>query len=209
MSSTSQSFFNGRVLRGIAAGLLFGALFGYGIANAVFNSKDSETALAVKRMIDQKDTQSALERHFIEQMVPHHQGAIDMARLVMQKSKKPEVRTMAQNILATQQMEIDDMREWYKEWFKKDLTNTSGHAMHGEMGMSTMHGDLTSLATAPNFDLEFVRQMIPHHESAVMMAKMLLATSPREELEQLANNIIATQSQEIADMQQWQEEWAQ
>ena len=59
-----------------------------------------------------------IDEHFIEQMIPHHDGAIDMAKLALQKAKRPEIKTLAENIISAQEKEITDMQGWYKSWYK-------------------------------------------------------------------------------------------
>lgn len=81
---------------------------------------------------------------------------------------------------------------------------------HGGMGMQTMgmEGDLDKLKSAPDFDLEFITQMIPHHEMAVMMARMLSASTERKEMQKLADDIITSQSKEIEMMKSWYDAWS-
>jgi uncharacterized protein (DUF305 family) len=52
------------------------------------------------------------DRDFLAMMIPHHQGAIDMARVVIASGKNPEVRKFAEGIIAHQQAEIDQMNRW-------------------------------------------------------------------------------------------------
>ena len=59
-----------------------------------------------------------IDEHFIEQMIPHHDGAIDMAKLALQKAKRPEIKTLAENIISAQSKEIEQMQNWYKSWYK-------------------------------------------------------------------------------------------
>lgn len=75
------------------------------------------------------------------------------------------------------------------------------------MHMDGMTGDLNTLTSAADFDREFVTQMIPHHEMAIMMAQMLQSSTQRSEMKQLAANIITSQSQEIDLMRSWLKEW--
>jgi uncharacterized protein (DUF305 family) len=52
------------------------------------------------------------DRDFLAMMIPHHQGAIDMARIIIASGKRPEVRKFAEDIIAHQQAEIDLMNRW-------------------------------------------------------------------------------------------------
>lgn len=54
---------------------------------------------------------------FINAMIPHHEGAIDMAKQALEKSNRPEIKTLAQNIITSQQKEIDQMLQWRKDWY--------------------------------------------------------------------------------------------
>jgi uncharacterized protein (DUF305 family) len=56
---------------------------------------------------------------FIEMMIPHHQGAIEMAKEALQQAKHPEIKQLAQNIINAQQAEIQKMNEWKAAWQKR------------------------------------------------------------------------------------------
>ena len=51
---------------------------------------------------------------FVKGMIPHHQGAIDMAKILLEHGKDPELKTLAEGIIAAQTTEIAQMREWLK-----------------------------------------------------------------------------------------------
>ena len=154
-----------------------------------------------------------IDRHFIEEMIPHHDGAIAMAELALERSKRPEILNLSKEIIEAQKRENAQMRAWYADWFGGEPSGSSG--MGGRMGhggmdkkMMGMEGDLKKLKSAPDFDLEFVEQMIPHHEMAVMMARMLSASTERSEMKKLANEVITSQSTEIEMMREWYEVWS-
>lgn len=56
------------------------------------------------------------DKSFIEQMIPHHQGAIEMAKLAKENAYHQEIKDMADDIISAQTSEINMMREWEKTW---------------------------------------------------------------------------------------------
>ncbi len=66
-------------------------------------------------MLDGK-TGDEFDAAFLAMMIPHHQGAIDMAKLVLKNAKHEELKTLANAIIAAQQMEIDQMQAWQTAW---------------------------------------------------------------------------------------------
>lgn len=152
---------------------------------------------------------SNIDRHFIEQMIPHHEGAIEMAKLAQMRSKHPEIQTLAIAMIKSQSGEITQMQSWYRNWYGGDVPVDSNIGMG--MGRGMMHGgmmggqtsDIEALNTTPDFDKAFLEEMIPHHQMAVMMARMLLSGSNRTEMKQLAQDIIDAQNAEIELMRSW------
>jgi DUF305 family protein family protein len=55
------------------------------------------------------------DRDFVTQMIPHHQGAVDMARILLVHGADPELRQLAKGIIAEQQNEIQLMRAWLEK----------------------------------------------------------------------------------------------
>lgn len=69
----------------------------------------------MSRMLEGK-TGDDFDKAFIEGMIPHHQGAIDMANMALISAKHGEIREMATEIITAQQREIDMMNQWLKDW---------------------------------------------------------------------------------------------
>ena len=158
------------------------------------------------------DQLGQIDAHFIEQMIPHHEDAITMANLALTRAQHPEITALANDIIRTQAAEIDQMKQWYASWFGREVSNLSTAMGHGE-GMMMQGGmmgnatDMNSLENAELFDQAFIEQMIPHHQMAVMMAQMLLASTNRPEMKQLAENIVSAQTAEINQMRDWYQTW--
>ena len=145
---------------------------------------------------------------FLDTMSAHHQAAIQMAGPCESKAQHAEVNALCGNIISSQQKEIADMQSWRDKWFP-----SAAPAMNMEMaGMndSMKRMDMKKLATLSGneFDLEFIKQMMPHHQGAVVMANEALQKSTKPEIKALANAIIKAQEAEIGQMKQWQAEWS-
>jgi uncharacterized protein (DUF305 family) len=148
-----------------------------------------------------------LDLRFIDAMILHHQGAIQMAKEALQKSKRPEIKQLAEAIIKAQEKEIAQMEQWRKAWYPK--APQSPMAWHGEMGhmmpMTKMQKESMMMASNlgradKNFDGRFIDAMIPHHEGALLMAQEVKQKTKRSEIWQLANDILTTQKAEIDRM---------
>ena len=167
------------------------------------------------------------DQQFIDMMVPHHEGAVEMARIAEQRSQRPEIRQMASDILRTQASEIEQMKAWRKAWFGSDQTppmsrmpmvdgmqmsTEGGHAKHGGSGSSSqtmdMAADVEKLRTAPDpFDRAFIDAMIPHHQDAIEASKAAASRSQRDEVKTLAREIVDGQQREVDALRQWRQSW--
>jgi uncharacterized protein (DUF305 family) len=61
--------------------------------------------------------ESDFDRAFIDAMIPHHQSAIDAARIALSEAERPGIRTLAEAIIDAQQREIDEMTAWREAWY--------------------------------------------------------------------------------------------
>ena len=144
---------------------------------------------------------------FLDTMIAHHEGAVEMAKPAVAKTQNAELKTFASQIVADQTGEIAEMKRWREQWFagKPSALNMQMAGM-----MDSMKGmDMTRMNTASGtaFDLEFVNQMTPHHQGAVVMAREALTKAEHAEIKTLANQIINSQEAEIKRMQDWKTKW--
>ena len=145
---------------------------------------------------------AAFDRAFIDAMVPHHEGAIEMAKAAKEAGlSQPDLVKVADDILATQQDEIDQMKEWRGEWFGSSTIDPNGAAALGlsesEMGMEH---DADALMSSGDVDTDFAQMMITHHEGAIEMAKLADDRAEHDEIKELAAAIISAQEREIEVM---------
>jgi uncharacterized protein (DUF305 family) len=63
--------------------------------------------------------QKPFDEAFIDAMIPHHRSAIEMAQVALENSDNPKIKELAQNIIGAQQREIEQMKQWRKEWYPK------------------------------------------------------------------------------------------
>lgn len=57
------------------------------------------------------------DERFIDMMISHHQGAINMAKDALQKAQHPEIKQLSQKVIDAQQKEIVQLKTWHKEWY--------------------------------------------------------------------------------------------
>ena len=154
-----------------------------------------------------------VDKTFIEMMIPHHQGAVEMAQMAVNQAKNPEVKKLAESIIKDQNREVEQMQTWYKQWYATPVPRTNmdmqmHHGMGQEMMMVMQQQEMmdkemmAALQNASNFDRKFLREMTNHHQMALMMAGMVVDSAVHPETRKLAQSVIQSQSAEIEKMRQ-------
>lgn len=173
---------------GIAVGLSGGEKSATASGEVITN-RAHETKM---RNMDLMDTLS--ERDFIENMIPHHEEAIDTAQETLARgATTPEVKLLLQNITEAQIEEVENMKEWYKEWYGVEYADTGTY--------QPMMRNLERLSGV-NIDRTFLEDMIHHHMGAIMMANAVQKYIEHDDTRILTENIRVTQTQEISEMRQ-------
>ena len=146
------------------------------------------------------------DAQFLDTMIAHHTGAVEMAQMVAGKTENQELNRFAQKIISDQNREIAQMKSWREQWFagKTSALNMDMPGMKESMAM-----DMSKLDSArgARFDLAFVEAMTPHHVGAVVMSQDALKRAEHQEIKTLATEIIKSQTAEIEQMRDWQTKW--
>ena len=175
------------------------------VVTACADSKSgtSET-VAGADLSDVSEGANADDAMFAQMMIPHHEQAIVMADLAVDRAEDPSLLALAAEIKAAQDPEIDLMASWLKQWGIPQMSGDDAMMSHGSHGMQGMlsQAQLDALASTQGatFDAMFAQYMIEHHEGAVAMAEDVLARGSHPAVAALAREIIVTQEKEIVQL---------
>ena len=158
---------------------------------------------------------SAGDIMFAQMMIPHHEQALEMSLIALDRSTVEEVRGLAQQIYDGQGPEIEQMKGWIDSargstgmfhempdgsLMPNDMTGGTMMDGHSMAGMAS-DSDLAKLGSldSPEFDVLFLQLMIEHHKGALEMVQMIENSSNAEAMA-LAEQIVAAQKLEIDEM---------
>ncbi|MDN4175821.1 DUF305 domain-containing protein [Nocardioides sp. SOB77] len=146
---------------------------------------------------------------FAQNMIVHHQQALDMTDLAEGRDLDPEFQQLVDDIRTAQEPEIETMTSWLESW-GEDVPESGMSGMdHGGMDMGDSMGgmmteeDMSSLdaAEGDEFRTMFLEMMIGHHKGAIDMAKTEQANGSNAEAVALADDIVSAQEAEVAKME--------
>ncbi len=157
---------------------------------------------------------NAQDMSFAQEMIPHHQQAVEMSDMAVSQASSAKVKDLATRIKVAQGPEIEQMKGWLSSWGEPVAAKADGGGMAGMnhgggskddlagMGMMT-DAQMKELGAArgAEFDRMFLTMMIGHHEGAVTMARTELDKGKHAPAKQLAQAIIDAQQKEISEMQ--------
>ena len=158
------------------------------------------------------------DKEYLEHMIPHHQVAVDISILLQKKTKNPEMQDILRKIIWVQNYEIQLMRYMAKSLPENDMSTSEIDMVRnytitiGDLTKPNKVG-LTKTYCDPHFfdpkkhmkhmkhmkldDKMYIKHMIPHHQVAVDMSKVLLKNTKNDFMIYLANRIIRSQNAEI------------
>jgi uncharacterized protein (DUF305 family) len=175
---------------------------GGGMAGMDHSSMDDGSMGMAREMVMENGRYS--DERFIDAMVPHHRGAVEMAEVALENADHEKISSLAENIVCAQEAEIEELKAIKEQEFgiSEVPMEMSAQEMKA-MGMT----DPQVLAGRRPFDKAFIDAMIPHHRSANAMASVTLRESHNAQIKEIARAIVDAQEKEIAQMQRWREEW--
>jgi uncharacterized protein (DUF305 family) len=166
------------------------------------SSSASSSALAATQAHNQADVT------FAQDMIPHHQQAIQMSDIMSGKQGiDPRVLALANQIKTAQGPEIQQMQTWLNQWGQPTMAMTPG-LTPGLTPGTLMPGmladrDMTALQSAQGVDASrlFLTGMTQHHQGAIAMAQDEIKAGQYPPAIALAHSIATSQQQEITTMQ--------
>jgi uncharacterized protein (DUF305 family) len=155
---------------------------------------------------------------FMQRMIGHHAQALAMTALLPSRTRRDDMRLLAERIDVSQRDEIASMRRWLQRHGATVPDTAAAHMHHDAASMGAMAGHDAAMpgmltaaelerlaqATGPDFDRLFLQSMIRHHQGAIAMVAALFATrgaGQDAEVFAFASDVDTDQRAEIARMQ--------
>lgn len=127
---------------------------------------------------------------YVNQIIPHHQGALEMARAVVDSAPNPEVREAAARVIEDQEKEIGELTTFLKDTYGQDVKPDERMAMDPAMIDQIRNAD-PAMA-----EKMFLLSMREHHESAIQMGEIVLQKAKSQEILNQARKMVDSQRAE-------------
>lgn len=137
---------------------------------------------------------------FMTGMVNHHQMAVHMGMICLEKAEHHELRTMCDQIVMAQTAEISALNSWLRTWYGAGVEPEMSRKDQREM-------DKLEMLNGPEFEIEFMKSMIRHHFTAIVLSAECLLKAYHTELTGMCQDIITAQAAEIRQLRNWLCEW--
>lgn len=125
-------------------------------------------------------------------MIEHHKGAITMSEIVLRNNPPAVVRTMAQDVIAKQGKEIEELTRLLRVGAAPDPASAQPY----RQAMTKMH-EAMAAATGSNVSDTYLHKMLEHHRGAVAMSGVVLGKTKNGKIRAAAEKIRVDQSKEI------------
>jgi uncharacterized protein (DUF305 family) len=158
--------------------------------------------------------QVEFDQMYIDMMIPHHESIMALAQVALPELEDPRLKEIAQAIIDTQGPEIEHLQQLRTEWYGSadtmPMTDASMAMMLEAMPVGTVdemmmqmsaEAQVQAFCAAPDKDLAFIDQVIPHHQMAIDSSAIAVEQAVHPELKAIAEDVIAAQQAEIDELQ--------
>ncbi len=154
------------------------------------------------KMVNAKLTNS-ISHNFIVQMIPHHKAAIEMSENVLKYTSNDSLQNIASNIITEQTKSIKNMLSIEKNCscLVNQRTELQLYQTKINQVMQSMFSNMSRACSTNQINCNFMWEMIPHHEGAVLMSEITLQFNICPELKPILDSIISSQKKGISEMQ--------
>ncbi|MGW0095699.1 DUF305 domain-containing protein [Streptomyces sp. NPDC003328] len=139
--------------------------------------------------------------HFAQMMIPHHEQAVEMAKLADGRAADSEIKNIASKIEKAQDPEIKTMTSWLQSWGKPTAMGDMPGMDMGDGMMSEKDMKELEAMKGTEFDKMFAQMMIDHHNGAISMAKTEQKDGKNADAVKMAGDIVTGQSAEVTQLQ--------
>lgn len=145
---------------------------------------------------------TSISNNFIMQMIPHHRGAIQMSRNVLKYTRDEQIKNIACSIISEQTKSIADMQKIFRncQCYQNSECDVMQYQTEFQMIATEMYDRMSKAKTGKNIDLNFLYEMIPHHEGAIGMSQNTLEYCICPELKPILHTIIISQCKGVEQM---------
>lgn len=138
---------------------------------------------------------------YINRIVPHHEGALEMAQMVVERAPHQEVRDAAGKIIEDQKAEIEMLTTYLRDTHGQELDRDERQVMSHDMMQELETSDPEMAETM------FLLMMREHHETAVIMGEIVLGKDVSDEIRQQAEGMVSSQKAEQEQFAEWLKMW--
>lgn len=143
------------------------------------------------------ERQARFEIRFLQSMMDHHLGGVEMSQMCVQKAVHSELRQACQNIIAAQTSEIQQMQSWLLAWYGINYTPKLPNR-----GMSRLER-----LSGADFEIAYMEMISEHHAEALRDSTECLLSAYHREMRDLCERMITAQAREINLFRTWLCQW--
>lgn len=172
----------------LVVGVIFGIAFGYYI------TPEYKASMYDKSNMSLGQADRTFDLRYINAMIAHHRGAMLLAEQLAKNTSRPEMKTLAQNILADEPNAIAELYSWKKDWYGD--VKTVRDPIVANLGPAD-----------ETFDLRFLNAIIAHHEEGIVMTRETRQKSSRAEILNNADAVEAFLANGITTLKDLRSSW--